>query len=148
MPVSVSSNPESAFHESKAEGGSAMSLTRDILIIDDEVAIVDFMTEALQDEGYTVRSAHDCKQGLSEIAIASPAVVLLDVHMPGISTTEFLDRLCPRDPVPIVIMTADTRGGDFLTIRYDLAYLPKPFDLDELVACVAKFVSPPLRPAR
>jgi DNA-binding response OmpR family regulator len=125
-----------------------MSIPRDILIIDDEVAIVDFMTEALQDEGYTVRSAHDCEQGLSEIAIASPAVVLLDMHMPGITTTEFLDRLCPLGHVPIVIMTADTRGGDFLTIRHDLAYLPKPFDLDEMLACVARFAPPPLREGR
>lgn len=144
----VSPWAQSAFHESKAEGGSAMSTPRDILIIDDEVAIVDFMTEALQEEGYTVHSASNGEQGLSEIAIARPAVVLLDMHMPGITTTEFLDRLCPHGHVPIVIMTADTRAANSLSTQHDLTYLMKPFDLDALVECVAKFVPPPLRQGR
>jgi CheY-like chemotaxis protein len=119
-----------------------MSTPRDILIIDDEVAIVDFMTEALQEEGYTVRSAPNGEQGLSEIAIAHPAVVLLDMHMPGITTTEFLGRLCPHGHAPIVIMTADTRAADSLAAQPDLTYLLKPFDLDDLIECVAKFVPP------
>ena len=125
-----------------------MSTPRDILIIDDEVTIVDFMTEALQEEGYTVRSASDGEQGLSEIAIARPAVILLDMRMPGITTTEFLDRLCPHDRAPIVIMTADTRGAESLSIRHDLTYLMKPFDLDTLIECVTKFVPAPLRQGR
>jgi len=140
----VSPDAESAFHDSKAGGGSAMSTPRDILIIDDEVAIIDFMTEALQEEGYTVRSATNGEQGLSEIESAPPAVVLLDMHMPGIPTTEFLDRLCPHHHTPIVIMTADTRAADALSIEHDLTYLMKPFDLDALMECVAKFVPPPL----
>jgi DNA-binding response OmpR family regulator len=119
-----------------------MSTPSDILIIDDEVAIVDFMIEVLKDEGYSVRSAHNGEQGLNEIAIARPAVVLLDLHMPGITTAEFLDRLCPHDHAPIVIMTADTRAADSLSTHRDLTYLMKPFDLDTLIACVAKFVPP------
>jgi CheY-like chemotaxis protein len=120
-----------------------MSLPRDILIIDDEVAIADFMTEALKDEGYSVRSAYDGEQGLSEIAIAPPAVILLDMHMPGITTAEFLDRLCPIGHVPIIIMTADTRAADSLSPQHGLTFLMKPFDLDALMECVAKFVPPP-----
>ena len=120
-----------------------MSLPRDVLIIDDEVAIVDFMVEALQEEGYTVRSAHNGEQGLSEIAIARPAVVLLDIHMPGITATEFLDRLCPHEHMPIVIMTADTHATDYLSTHQNLTYLLKPFDLDELLTCVAQFAPHP-----
>jgi two-component system, chemotaxis family, chemotaxis protein CheY len=121
-----------------------MSTPRDILIIDDEVTIVDFMTEALQEEGYTVRSASNGEQGLSEMESARPAVILLDMHMPGITTTEFLDRLCPHEHTPIVIMTADTRAAGSLATQRDLTYLIKPFDLDNLIECVAKFVPPSL----
>jgi two-component system, chemotaxis family, chemotaxis protein CheY len=121
---------------------------RDILIIDDDVTIVDFMTEALQEEGYTIRSASNGEQGLSEMESARPAVILLDMHMPGITTTEFLDRLCPHDHASIVIMTADTRAADSLSTQHDLTYLMKPFDLDALMECVAKFVTPPLRQGR
>jgi len=120
-----------------------MSRLRDILIIDDEAAIVDFMTEALQEEGYSVRAAYHGEQGLSEIAIARPTVVLLDMHMPGITTAEFLDRLCPHDPPPVVIMTADARATDLLSGRTDLTYLLKPFDLDALLTCIAGFVPHP-----
>ena len=125
-----------------------MSTPSDILIIDDEATIVDFLMEVLQEEGYTVRSAPNGEQGLSEITLVRPRVVLLDMHMPGISTTEFLDRLCPHEHVPIVIMTADTRAKDSLPTRHDLTYLMKPFDLDEMLACVTKFVPPPLRQGR
>jgi DNA-binding response OmpR family regulator len=120
-----------------------MSPLRDILIIDDEVTIVDFMTEALQDEGYSVRSAHNGEQGLSEMENARPAVVLLDMHMPGITTTEILERLCPHNHAPIVIMTADTKAAESLPAGHDLTYLMKPFDLDALMECVAKFLPPP-----
>jgi DNA-binding NtrC family response regulator len=143
----VSPGAESAFHDSKA-GDSAMPTPGDILIIDDEVSIVDFMIEALKDEGYSVRSANNGERGLSEIAVARPAVVLLDMHMPGITTTEFLDRLCAHDHLPIVIMTADKTGADSLSTQHDLIYLPKPFDLDTLMECVAKFVPPPLSQGR
>jgi DNA-binding response OmpR family regulator len=125
-----------------------MSTPSDILIIDDEVTIVDFMVEALQEEGYTVRSAHNGEQGLSEITLVRPGVVLLDMHMPGMSTTEFLDRLCPHERAPIIIMTADTRAKDSLPTGHDLTYLMKPFDLDEMLACVTKFVPLPRRPER
>jgi DNA-binding NtrC family response regulator len=127
-----------------------MSTPRDILIIDDEVAIVDFMTEAFKDEGYTVRSAYDGEQGLREIEPSPPAVVLVDVHMPGITTIEFFERLHSRGfcKLPIVIMTADAHATDYLSIHHDVTYLMKPFDLDDLMECVAKFVPPPLASGR
>jgi len=127
-----------------------MSTPRDILIIDDEVTIVDFMTEALQEEGYIVRSANHGDHGLSEIATIPPALILLDMHMPGMTTTAFLERVCSHGflPIPIIIMTADRQATCILSAYHDLTYLLKPFDLDDLMVCVAKFVPPPLRQGR
>jgi DNA-binding NtrC family response regulator len=122
-----------------------MPTPRDILIIDDEIAIIEFMAEALQDEGYTVRSASDCEQGLREIAIAPPALVLLDLHMPGMTVVEFLEHVpaVGSCAVPIIIMTADQRAPTLVSTHSELTYLFKPFDLDELVSCVARFIPPP-----
>src|SRR5215217_857573 len=109
-----------------------MPTPTDILIIEDDVAILDFMREVLQDEGYTVRSAHDREQGLREIELSPPAVMLLDVHMSGITVTDFLERLHSRGycQIPIVIMTADMHATHYLSDHHDLTYLLKPFELD------------------
>jgi CheY-like chemotaxis protein len=121
-----------------------MPIPRDILIVEDDTAIVDFMTEALTEEGYTVRSAYHGEQGLTEIELTPPALVLLDIHMPGIAATEFLERLHSNGfpPIPIVIMTADQQASDYLSTQYNVTYLLKPFDLDALLNCAAKFVPP------
>jgi DNA-binding response OmpR family regulator len=125
-----------------------MPSTQDILIIDDEIPIVDFMAEALQDEGYTVRSAWNGEHGLSEIATSFPALVLLDLHMPGMTVVEFLEQVHADGSctVPIVIMSADQRAPTLVSTRSDVTYLFKPFDLDELLKCVARFVPPPIAP--
>jgi DNA-binding NtrC family response regulator len=122
-----------------------MPATQDILIIDDEDSIVDFMTEVLKDEGYTVRSAIDGAQGLSEMVTAPPALVLLDLHMPGMTVMEFLEQVHTDGtyPMPIVIMTADQHAPAYLSDRTDMTFLFKPFDLDTLTQCVAQFITPP-----
>jgi CheY-like chemotaxis protein len=123
-----------------------MPNTQDILIIEDDTAIVDFMIEALQEDGYTVRSAYDREQGLSEIEHVPPALILLDLHMPGITTIEFLERVHANGfpLIPIVIMTADMHATTYLSTQLELTYLLKPFDLDALLECVAKFAPPAL----
>jgi CheY-like chemotaxis protein len=141
----LSPGADAAFHEYEAGGGPAMPIPTDILIIEDDAAIVDFMREVLQDEGYIVRSALDRAQGPREVEPSPPAVILLDVHMPGITTTEFFERLHSSGfcKIPVVIMTADTHATDYRSIHHDVTYLLKPFDLDALMDCVAKFVPPP-----
>jgi two-component system, NtrC family, nitrogen regulation response regulator NtrX len=54
-----------------------------ILIIDDEKSICEVLSAALQDEGYVVETAENGELGLQKIESFKPAVVLLDVWMPG-----------------------------------------------------------------
>jgi len=139
---------ESALHDSESGEEPAMPSPRDILIIEDDSAIVDFMTEALKEDGYPVRSAQDGEQGLSEIETALPALVLLDLYMPGITASEFLERLHSNglSDVPLIIMTADSKAPEYVSIQRDVTFLLKPFDLDMLMACVARFLPPPSTP--
>jgi DNA-binding response OmpR family regulator len=114
----------------------------DILVIDDEPAIVEFMTEALTDEGYVVRTALTTADARAMIAERHPDLMLLDVHMPG-ESGDVLARDLNNDGlahVPIIIMTADAQVAKSLAIEGIDYCLAKPFDLDELIECVAKHI--------
>ena len=122
-----------------------MSSQGDILIVDDEQPILDFMTEILSEEGYTVCTARDGGGALHVLKCHHPKLILLDIHMPGLTGPELLDHLHQHNlaTVPIVIMTADAPAAAALAAQGMPASLLKPFNLDDLRACVARFITPP-----
>jgi CheY-like chemotaxis protein len=112
----------------------------DILVVDDEANIVDFVVELLQDEGYSVRSALNGELALAAIGQQPPALILLDMFMPqmtGIMLWEHLQQLGLSE-IPVVLMTASPRA--MATMPGATDYLAKPFDIDELLECVARYV--------
>jgi DNA-binding response OmpR family regulator len=114
----------------------------DILVIDDEPTIVEFLHEALTDEGYVVRTALTAICARAAIAVQRPDLVLLDLHMPG-KSGDVLARDFKNDglaDVPIVMMTADAEKARKLSMEGIDDCLAKPFDLDELIGCVAKHI--------
>jgi two-component system, NtrC family, nitrogen regulation response regulator NtrX len=115
----------------------------DILVVDDESEIVRLIIEVLTDEGYTTRSAHDGPGALREIKAATPALVLLDYWMPGMTGAEVLVqvRSAGYSELPIVLMSAGTRA-ELAQQSGASAFLPKPFDITALIACVAQFFEP------
>jgi two-component system, OmpR family, lantibiotic biosynthesis response regulator NisR/SpaR len=121
-----------------------MSNAGDILIVDDDQPIVEFITEALADEGYTIRSAFSVASALDAMAARLPDLIIMDLHMPG-TTGEVFIRDLRRDgraDVPVVLMTADSVSAKALEAEGIASCLLKPFDLDDLLACVAKFIRP------
>jgi DNA-binding response OmpR family regulator len=121
-----------------------MNNASDILIVDDDQPIVDFISEALADEGYTVRSAFSVASALDATAARLPDLIIMDLHMPG-KTGDIFIRDLRRDggaDVPVVLMTADSVSAKDLEAEGIASCLLKPFDLDDLLACVAKYVRP------
>ena len=113
----------------------------DILVVDDEPDIVEFVIDFLREEGYAVRGALDVDAALAAIADQPPAVILLDLLMPslnGMTLWEHLKRYNLAD-IPIVLMTASPRAAEAMLASTAADYLPKPFDLDRLLACVARY---------
>jgi CheY-like chemotaxis protein len=117
--------------------------TKPILVVDDDPAIRDLLTDALQDEGYLVTTAANGAEAVEVIDRNRPWLVLLDMRMPVLDGWGFARVMRERGVrLPIVVMTAaenaqrwcDEVGGD--------ACLPKPFDLNDLFGAVAA-----LRPA-
>jgi len=121
-----------------------MSNAGDILIVDDDQPIVDFITEALADEGYNVRSAFSVASALEATAARVPDLIIMDLHMPGKTGDMFVRELRRdgRTNLPVVLMTADSMSAKALEAEGIAFCLLKPFDLDDLLACVAKYVPP------
>ena len=107
-----------------------------ILIIDDDIALCELVTEYLGPLGFEIESVHRGDTG-AELALAGKySIVVLDVMLPGLNGFEVLRRIRTESRVPVLMLTA--RGDDVdrivgLEIGAD-DYLPKPFNPRELVA--------------
>lgn len=108
-----------------------------ILMIEDEPRVADFVRRGLRTEGWTVDHASSAEDALVRLRDAPYDVVLLDVMLPGMSGEELCRLLrSRRNDVPILMLSAlgsteDRVNG--LRVGAD-DYLPKPFDFDELIA--------------
>lgn len=113
---------------------------RPILLVDDDLAILEAERQVLTDHGFRVVQARDGGEALRAIDAEPPAMIVLDVQMPGIDGPTFARELRTRlRRVPLVILTAvadPKREADRCNAE---AYLRKPFDADELVRLVRRF---------
>ena len=125
-------------------------MINDILVVDDDPATVEFLIEALHEEGYLCCGAYDGESAVLAIETARPALVLLDLHLPGLSGVDVVAQLRRHDlaHVPVVLMTADAAAAAQLSTATFPEYLLKPFDLDTLLACISLYVRPQQRHAR
>jgi len=110
-----------------------------VLIAEDDRAARESLRRALQLEGYDVRSVTNGAEALDEIRDAEPGVLLLDVSMPmidGLTVARVLRSEGNR--LPILMLTARTETSDRVAGLDAGAddYLPKPYQLDELLARV------------
>jgi DNA-binding response OmpR family regulator len=108
-----------------------------ILLVEDDRAIAGFVEPELEHLGFQVRCAYDGVTGLEAARTFEPALIVLDIMLPGLDGVGILRRLRERgNAVPVIMLTArDTtldkvhsldRGAD--------DYLTKPFDIEELLA--------------
>jgi two-component system response regulator MprA len=108
-----------------------------VLLADDDRAIRTSLTRALELEGYKVVAVADGAAALDAARTEPPDVLVLDVMMPGIDGLTVCRVLrAERDRTPILMLTARTETSDRVAGLDAGAddYLPKPFELDELLA--------------
>jgi CheY-like chemotaxis protein len=107
-----------------------------VLIIDDEPEIRDALTEFLVDEGYEVLEASDGVCALEALRRRAPTVILLDLMMPVMDGATFRRHQLADArlaDIPVVVMSASSRGPAVSAELNARAYVPKPIDLDDLV---------------
>src|SRR5688572_25374648 len=109
-----------------------------VLVVDDDLAVVDLVAELLMAEGCRVRTAVDGREALDILSRWRPQVVLLDIMMPLLDGMDVLNRM-QDDPelarIPVVVISASVSHlGQPLPAA---AILPKPFRIDDLLEHVA-----------
>ncbi len=108
-----------------------------ILVVEDEDGIADFLVRGLRGEGLTPTRAADGETALDLLSENTFDLVILDIMLPGISGHEVCTKLRFRkDYTPILMLTALEATHEKIAGLEKGAddYLAKPFDFDELLA--------------
>jgi len=111
----------------------------DILIVDDELSMREFLQIMLEKEGHHVITAENGDQGLQIIADHSFDLVISDIKMPGISGLDLLSAIKDQDnTLPCIMITAFASPEDAITAMKFGAfdYITKPFKVDEIRAII------------
>jgi two-component system nitrogen regulation response regulator GlnG len=117
-----------------------------ILVADDDAAIRTVLNQALSRAGYEVRSTSNAATLWRWVSQGDGDLVITDVVMPDENAFELIPRIKKLRPeLPIVVMSAQ---NTFMTAiraseRGAYEYLPKPFDLKELIGIVGRALSEP-----
>ncbi len=109
-----------------------------ILIVEDENSVAEAIAYTLAQEGFETEVASDGREALDLFEDTDPALVILDLMLPGLSGWQLFNAFRRQRDVPIIMLTARTEEADRvagLEMGAD-DYVPKPFSMRELVARV------------
>ncbi len=110
-----------------------------ILVADDEAPIAELLADLLEEVGYRVLLAYNGADALALIEREHPDLLLTDNMMPRLSGLQLIAHLHdhPALALPVILMSAVTPEP---TPPPPVAFMPKPFDLDQMLALVAEFL--------
>lgn len=112
-----------------------MSLEK-IMVVDDDKNICELLRLYLEKEQYSVVIANDGNEAISRFSAENPALILLDVMMPGLDGWQVCREIRKKSNVPIIMITAKGETFDKV-LGLELGaddYVVKPFDAKEIVA--------------
>lgn len=113
-----------------------------VLVVEDDDALREALTDTLELSGYTAIASANAEQAIAWLEKGNPGLVLTDVQMPGMDGHALLLALKNRRPeLPVILMTAYGQIDRAVQAIRDGAadYLPKPFEPDRLLATVARY---------
>lgn len=108
-----------------------------VLVVDDDPAIRQLLTDVLEMEGYEVSVVGDGVSAVRTVTADCPDFVVLDVMMPGLDGFGVLSaiRALPGEPVPVLMLTAAAEADANARAWADGVdfYLAKPFSADAVL---------------
>ena len=117
-----------------------------VLVVEDNDKNMKLFRDVLQVSGYRTFEATTGEQAVELALSQAPALVLMDVQLPGIDGVEALERMRQDErtaSIPVLALTAQAMSGDrerFLEAGFD-GYLAKPVDVIELMEAVREHCS-------
>jgi two-component system response regulator GlrR len=116
-----------------------------VLIVEDDEPTGDLLVTAINSErGYRAVRVGSGNEALAELARARPDLLLLDIHLPGMSGIELYDRIRADDRFEHLPVVFETGGGRDqaaeLRERGIATYIKKPFDVEELMRFMKRLV--------
>ena len=116
-----------------------------VLLVDDEPGLREAVKAYLEDSGFTVQVASNAQEGWDLLRQSTPDILISDIMMPQVDGYQFLKQVredARFQALPVIFLTARGMTSDRIQ-GYNAgcdAYLPKPFDPDELVAIVGNLI--------
>ena len=119
-----------------------------VLVVEDNGRNMKLVRDVLEAKGFATLEAWTGEEAIALARAHAPALVLMDVHLPGIDGVETLVRLRSDErtaAIPVLAVTAQAMHGDrerFVAAGFD-GYLAKPVDLVELISTVEGYCGRP-----
>src|SRR5690554_5153750 len=111
-------------------------MSKKILIVDDEPAIVKGLVFSLKQDGYDIDAAYDGEEAVEKFNSNPYDLIILDVMLPKLNGLEVLQRIREKSRIPVIMLTAKGEDMDkILGLDYGADdYMTKPFNILELKA--------------
>jgi CheY-like chemotaxis protein len=119
-------------------------VTASVLVVEDDPDLATLLELVLADGGYRVRTAGHGLEALARVGEEMPGLILLDMRMPIMNGWEFARELRARHgrACPIVVVTAAENAAQRAAEVGADGWLAKPFDIDDVLAAVARHLPP------
>jgi CheY-like chemotaxis protein len=126
-----------------------MKTSQRILVIEDDAILRELLADWLLAAGYRVGTAAEGASGITQARVERPALVVTDIHMPGLGGAAVISQVaCLYPGIPIIAISGHFRSGEGLSPTGACALgasrtLAKPFTRGEVMGAVIALVGSP-----
>ena len=114
---------------------------KSILVIDDEQDVREFLSDLLEDQGYTVRIATNGIEALDMMKQEAPDLILLDLLMPKETGTDLYRKIHRRkefESIPVIVISG--LPGRYLAVSKSVPVFDKPIDEEGLLEEIGRII--------
>lgn len=111
------------------------------LVVEDDDTIREALSLTLQSEGFDTREAATLSEARAALDVEQPTVVVLDLMLPDGRGDELLSELARASHSPPTVLVSASPDAPDIAMRYGIAWMRKPFDLDRLIGALKQAIA-------